>query len=156
MDRARVLFAPALLLLCAPCLACGDASVPGNPHEWAGLSTYVDETESDPGFGWTHPVTPANFGAEAARKLGSAESTIAGNSIRAIVVDTSVRVRADDQACASCHAWTTEMDRASFCDRVPSFLEQPTSRGDGSDPANAKPAVLKALLSRWHDAGCPD
>ncbi|AKV03998.1 hypothetical protein AKJ09_10661 [Labilithrix luteola] len=70
--------------------------------------------------------------------------------------DPSVRVRGDDEACSTCHAWAPSIDRDAFCARVSSFLAQPTSTGDETDPPNAKPAVLKALLERWQGAGCPN
>jgi hypothetical protein len=134
--------------------ACGDASRPGDAHEWP--ATGVDSTEAPLGFGWERPITVANFEPEASTKLGSASQTLAGNTLRAIVTDPSVHVRSDDKACTACHDWAASIERDAFCDRVSAFLAQPTSKATGSDPPNAKPQILKSLLSMWQTAQCPD
>lgn len=171
-------------LLLAFTSACGDASPPGNSHLWPAPVAYADEVTSEPeperdpaptslapqpragsawhrsggprGYGWSHPISADNFDPAAETTLGAATSPLAGHTLREIVTDPDVRVRGDDRSCGSCHAWAEKSDRAAFCAHVPRFLEQPTSNGDGQDPANAKPRVVKALLERWYDEGCPD
>ena len=171
-----------LTLTLAFATACGDASPPGNAHLWPAPVAYADEVTTEPdrapaptsfapqprpdgawhragaprGYGWSHAISADNFDPAADGKLGGASSSLAGHTLREIVTDPNVRVRGDDRACATCHAWAQEIDRATFCARVPRIVEQPTSKGDGEDPANAKPAVVKDLLQRWYDEGCPE
>jgi hypothetical protein len=136
---------------------CGD---PGSSPRWTAPPTTTTRTQvvGDGGtvaYGWTRPVTTDGFPG-AAQKLGRAGSVLAGNSIRAIVTDPNVRVRGDNQACVTCHAWAGAISRETFCDRVSAFVAEPTSKGDDRDPESAKPLVLKDLLDRWEAAGCPD
>lgn len=136
--------------------ACGDASAPGDIHEQH-LASATEPTETlDPGFGWDRPITAQTSGGEVTSKLGNASATLAGHSLREVVVDPAIRVRSDDIACTTCHSWAPSVEREAFCARVSSFLAQPTSTGSSTDPPNAKPALLKALLEQWQDAGCPD
>jgi hypothetical protein len=131
---------------------CGDAS-----PRWSSSNTTATQTNQPESvaYGWTRPVTLKAF-ADAQDKLGSAHDMMDGHSLRAIVTDTTVRVRGDDKACSTCHEWAKTVSRMAFCERVPAFLAQPTSKGDGHDDVSAKPLVLKDLLDRWHAAGCPD
>jgi hypothetical protein len=135
--------------------ACGDAS---RPSGWQREtpSVDVDATESALGYGWDRPITAENFDEAAETKLGDAPQAIAGETLRAIVTDANVRIRADGAPCSTCHAWASSTDRASFCARVTAFLAQPISKGDGTDPPNAKPPILRSLLSSWQDASCPE
>lgn len=136
--------------------ACGDASLPSDGHTWTTTpaSARVSGTDAE-GFGWTTPMTVQNADPVVGKKLGKAEATLAGHSLRQIVTDPTVKVRADNRACTECHPWAAKETRADFCARIPSFVTQPTSKGDGSDPENAKPQLLKNLLSKWHANGCP-
>lgn len=113
------------------------------------------KTTSTLTYGWSRAITTAAGTAALGERKGDASDTIAGHTLRQIVVDPEVRVRGDGQACVACHAWATGIDRAAFCDRVPAFLRQPTATG-ATDPENAKPLVLKDLLNRWYVAGCPE
>ncbi len=135
----------AFVLVCG----CGDASTAGDIRSWTG-----GVHTTNPGYGWEEPIDARDF-VGVASKLGHAETTIAGHSLRAIVTDANVKVRGDDQACVACHAWATDSTRANFCARVPDFLAQPTAKGDGHDPSNAKPQILKDILFKWHADGCP-
>ncbi len=149
----RKVFAAALL--CAVLGGCSDGN--SKPLILNARNTTTESTanEPDPDYGWTRPVTAEVFSA-AATKLGSAESALDGHTLQAIVSDATVRVRSDDQACSTCHAWATTISRAAFCARVPAFLALPTAKGDGHDDPSAKPLVLKELLELWHAAGCPE
>ena len=111
-------------------------------------------SESVP-YGWSRPVTTQAF-PDASSKLGHASSAIDGHSLHTIVSSMRVRVRGDDQSCGTCHSWAPDIPRATFCELVPKFVAEPTSKGDGHDPMEAKPLVLKDLLDRWYAAGCPD
>jgi hypothetical protein len=133
--------------------ACGDGDSRALPT--TSISGIHDVKRESVAFGWLHPVTAKVF-PDGAEKLGNAHSTISGNTLRGIVTDATVRVRGDDKACVTCHAWAKRESREEFCERVPAFLAQPTSKGDGHDPIEAKPLVLKDLLDRWHAAGCPE
>jgi hypothetical protein len=135
------LFAIALVLS-----ACGDSSAAGDIHTWK-------HTKTSTVVGWEAPIDASTF-PDAENKLGKAESAIAGRTLGAIVTDASVRVRGDDRACVSCHEWAQTDTRAAFCQRVPSFVALPTS-GTSSDPPSAKPLLLKQILQRWYDDGCP-
>ncbi|WP_394823511.1 hypothetical protein [Pendulispora albinea] len=111
---------------------------------------------SDP-YGWSHEIVEGNTSLDVSQRLGRATSMIAGHSVRDIVTNPSVRVRGDDKSCVSCHAWATMVTRTEFCNRyVPVFLALPTSAGKPSDPASAKPQLLKDLLDEWRARGCPD
>jgi len=132
---------------------CGDASPRwSSSRDSSAVQTNLPESMT---YGWSRPVTVKAF-PDATKKLGNADTMIDGHSLHAIVSDANVRVRGDDQACSTCHDWAATATRESFCDRVPAFLAQPTSKGDGHDDVSAKPLVLKDLLDRWHAAGCPD
>lgn len=133
-------------------VGCVDASPRWDP----GLTSSASENQpASVDYGWSHAVTPTAF-ADASAKLGNASDVLAGHSLHTIVSDASVRVRGDDQACVTCHAWAKTETRADFCARVPAFLALPTSKGNGTDDVSAKPQVLKDLLDRWYAAGCPD
>src|SRR5438067_1460699 len=82
-------------------LSCGDASPPS--PTWRVARRAMRATASPDSFGWDHAVTTTNFEADAAERLGSATSTIAGNTLAAIVTDPDVRVRGDGKACSACH-----------------------------------------------------
>lgn len=150
MKKATAVISTSIVLTCA----CGDASRPGNAHDWS--IGEIATTEPTVAYGWNRPVTAANFDPAAANKLGSASNTIAGKTLREIVTDANVRIRADNQACSTCHTWASSIERTAFCDRVDALVAQPTSKGDGTDPTNAKPEILKSLVSKWKDANCPD
>ena len=148
MAKASTLAVGALVLA-----ACGDASPPGNVHSWISNSTELPPLNG--GYGWDDPITTENFGATAAKKLGQADAPLAGFTLRQIVTDASVRVRSDNKACASCHEWAASETSTSFCARVNAFVALPTSTNEPTDPANAKPSVLKELFSAWVAADCP-
>ena len=114
-------------------VGCGDAS-----PRWSSSNTSATETNQPESvaYGWTRPVTVTAF-PNAQEKLGSAHDMMDGHSLRAIVTDTTVRVRGDDKACATCHEWAATASRTSFCARGPAFLQQPTSKGDGHDAVSA-------------------
>jgi hypothetical protein len=150
MPKVHAFVASALALACG----CGDASVTSHTVHVLARSDLAAEPAHDE-YGWDAPISAANFGAAADSKLGSAPHALAGHTLRAIVTDPGVRVRGDGKACTACHAWAPAEARADFCARVPAFLAQPTTKGDGRDPEGAKPAIVKELLRRWHDAGCP-
>jgi len=133
--------------------ACGDASPPGNVHRWTSNAANLEPPNG--GYGWDAPITTENFGKAATRKFGRAEAALAGHTLRQIVTDASVRVRADGKACTACHTWANSETQASFCARVDAFLALPTSTDEETDPLSAKPTVLKDLLSAWAAAGCP-
>lgn len=144
--NATVLLGTVLLCACSD----GTATSPLPQH-----TSESNATAPSVGYGWTRPVTKGAF-SEASTRLGAAESTLEGHSLHAIVADASVRVRGDDKSCVTCHAWAPAVSRASFCERVPAFLREPTSTGAATDAVSAKPLVLKDLLERWHAAGCPE
>lgn len=109
-----------------------------------------------PTYGWETAVTTAtigNLGLAIGTKLGSAEDAIAGNTLRAIVTDPNVKVRADNNACQACHGNATiggwahaeNATRESFCELVDDFNDAPS-----------KPQILKTLFNNWGERNCPN
>jgi hypothetical protein len=131
-------------------VACG-----GTPDGEGGTET-TQQAEQAIGYGWQRPVTVENFSPAAAQVAGNAKTPLAGHSIGQVVTDPTVRVRKDGNACVTCHTWAAHMDRTAFCARIPQFLAEPTAKGDGTDPIQAKPQALKDLLSKWYEDGCPE
>lgn len=139
MRNAWVVVISSTLLLTAACAA---EEVEGSGVGSSNSANMIaDGTESsDLGYGWETKIQ--------GRKIGQ-------YSLREIVTDSKVKVRADGRSCLGCHSWAEYQDRLSFCDRVDAFLEMPTLKEGEVDPRK-KPANLKKLLKDWKEAGCPN
>lgn len=142
-------------IVSAAIVACGDASDPNDVRRWEEKVPAVSAWTEKAVFGWNRPITAANFDPAAEEPLGPGAEPIAGLTLRDLVTNPDVRIRGDKNACVKCHDWAAGADCRSFCERVPLLLAQPTSKGDGTDHSNAKPALLKKLVSEWRDNGCP-
>jgi hypothetical protein len=108
----------------------------------------VDDTATPTPFGWLAPITTRNTTLEVGTKYGSATTTIAGNSINAIVNNPAVRVRNDNSSCAQCHGgvWSRE----TVCSVV-------FPHAAGGNMASGYPAdqILGSLITNWKGRNCP-
>lgn len=111
-------------------------------------------------YGWYTPVSSGNSTLPVTTRLtkGSttAEDTIAGHTVRWIVTQSNTKVRGDNKACTTCHAWAAGIDKQGFCDKVMNFDSQPTATGQATDETRAKPQILKDLFNDWKSRNCPD
>ncbi len=98
-------------------------------------------------FGWLHPITTQNTTEPVGTKIGSAEDTIAGNTVKAIVSDANVKVRSNNTACYQCHS-TGYATKSTFCGVVPNFVN--------NQGTHAADTVLKNLFNNWKGRNCPD
>ncbi len=98
-------------------------------------------------FGWIHYITVQNTTEPVSTPIGSASNVIAGHSVKDIVSDPNIRVRADNRACASCHS-TSWSDKATFCSHVPNFVS--------NQGTHANDTILKNLFNNWKSRACPE
>lgn len=142
MQNASIAIISSFLLLT---IACGDFDAPQVSRNYSARQR-IEETEpSELGYGWNTDI-------EATEKNGLK----ADYSLSDIVTSPKATIRVDAKACVTCHSWAKNQDRVRFCDRVDSFLEMPTSKGNSTDMPGAKPAKLKKLFKDWKEAGCPE
>jgi hypothetical protein len=100
-------------------------------------------------FGWLFPVTTQNTTLGVGTKYGSASNTIAGNNINDIANKGSIKVRADNTACAQCHGGS--FTQSGFCSSASLYL----SKGPHSTSGQSVDQILGNLFSDWKGRNCP-
>jgi hypothetical protein len=114
------------------------------------IANYVVTSDPTSPYGWLFPVTTQNTTLAVGTKYGSATNTIAGNSIKDIVNNPGVRVRADNTACAQCHGGSFSKD--GFCSSTSLFL----SKGPHATSGQPADQTLGSLFTNWKGRNCPN
>jgi hypothetical protein len=115
----------------------------------AQIANYVVAGPTYP-YGWLFPVTTQNTSLAVGTPYGSASNMIAGNSINTIVNSQTIRVRADNATCASCHGGS--FTQSGFCIKGANYLTK------GPHAGSVQPAdqTLNSLFSNWIARTCPN